>query len=95
MAFANLDVSRHSGFLAAQRHYENIELEDGPKREKTLREKIDCTSFTKIELIKKTLLERLKYENVNFLLECVEDACNDDNEFNEFLKEEVEPIVES
>ncbi|MEW6506366.1 MAG: hypothetical protein AB1432_01340 [Bacteroidota bacterium] len=93
MPFANLDLSKHPGFLSAQRHYENIEPEDGSEREKTLREKIDCTSLTKIELIKKTLLERLGYENVNYLLECVEGACKEENEFNEFLKEEIEPII--
>jgi len=93
MGFANLDVSRHPGFLSAQRYYENMEPSDVPVKEKTLREKIDCTSLSKLATIKKILLKRLEYENVNYLLECVEDACNDKNKWNDFLKEEIEPIL--
>lgn len=41
MGFVNLDVSRHPNFLSAQNHYENVEQSDEPKKEKTLREKIE------------------------------------------------------
>lgn len=94
MRFANLDISKHPGFLAAQRHYENLEPEDGPEREKSFKDKIDCASLTKVGLIKKILLERLKYEKVEYLLECVEDAC-DENEWKDFVKQEIESILDN
>ncbi|MBS3945287.1 MAG: hypothetical protein KGZ42_07310 [Melioribacter sp.] len=94
MGFINLDVSKSPGFVSAQNHYENMEPKDGPERERTLKEKINCTSLTKLGLIKRALLERLQYENVNYLLECAEGTCKNENEWNEFLKEEIESILE-
>lgn len=94
MGFANLDVSKSIGFLSAQRHYENLEPAEGPARERTLKEKINCTSLTKVGLIKKALLERLRYEKVEYLLECVEDACDED-EWKDFVKQEIESILDN
>jgi len=94
MGFANLDISRHPDFLSAQSRYENREPQEDQNQEKTFYEKLSCASIEKIGLIKKVLLERLRYEKVEYLLECVEDAC-DESELKDFLKQEIEPLLEN
>ncbi len=59
-----------------------------------MKEKINCTSLTKVGLIKKALLERLRYEKVEYLLECVEDTCDED-EWKDFVKQEIESILDN